>query len=522
MKNNIYKFLVLLIALQLYNCNEGSLEDLTTNPEVATVASPTQLLTGIQWDFVSFLHGDTYGQYSGAFIQTFAGSHSTGLEVDRYDIDNNTFASFYADPYTGGLFDANVLINKIGPDNNAPHHIGVAKIMSAHALGTLTDVYGDIPYSEAFDYAKNKNPKLDGQEEIYATINTLLLEAVEDLKKTSTTPLSGDFIHNNEPKRWIATAYLLLARYNNHLSHVDPTGSANKALEYIDKAKAAGFTSNAWNFQAEFPAGNSNWVNSWLTFDENPTLFASQNFMNLLTNVPYVTTDLTGKSKELIEKYPYDPRVFVYFNSRDTDVGFIDFVGFPNGELSSNTFGVSKLGDESFYSKEDSPLLLGTHFELLFIEAEAALRANNKNRAATALNNAIASQMSLVVNHGKDQSFRYLSEDKIEDINRADSDKMIDDAFITYKKLNNTTAVNVNLNKIMTQKYIAMFTMNLETWVDVRRHNYQYPSYLTLPAEAKTTSFIRRIMYPNSARTSNSSFKDIPVNKLTDKLWWNK
>ena len=87
----------------------------------------------------------------------------------------------------------------------------------------------------------------------------------------------------------------------------------------------------------------------------------------------------------------------------------------------------------------------------------------------------------------------------------------------------NETAATVTIDKIMTEKYKAMFTMNVETWTDLRRHDFAYPSggYLALPNSSNLTEYIRRGLYPQNELDNNGA--NVPKGvKMTTRLWWDQ
>ena len=497
MKKYIYSILVLFLSMQFTGCSDNTLEELSTDPNNPTKVTPTLLLTAAQTSVLGQF-GYGWDRYAGVFVQTFAGNHATGVNADQYNLQAANFQGDYTGLYRGGLKDAYEIINTQGPAAGADHHVGVAKIIMATGLGYLTDVYGDIPYSEAFKINEFKNPKFDSQEDIYKTINTLLTEAVADLQKTPTLALAGDLIHGNNANKWIGTAYLLLARYENHLSKKDPVGSATRALAYVDAAKAAGFTSSAWDYSMKHDDKDPNWRNPWLNLFENNLIIASANFMGALLSSPYGS---------------WDPRLFAYWNTNSFGAGnpFVNFTGKPNGNPTGNA-SYSPVGDQGYYGKVDSPELIGTYFELLFIEAEAAMRASIPARASTALNAAIAAQVNQVALAGVAHAVKYFP------TTTATATNAITVRANAYIAFNSTTPASVSMAQIMTMKYFAMFTMNLETWTDVRRHDWQYPAYLALPNNAFLSSFIKRGLYPQTELENNTSTPKGVT--MTDKLWW--
>ena len=71
------------------------------------------------------------------------------------------------DAYGGAMKDLKILIEKAGTE--FPHHSGVAKILMALNLATLSDAFNDIPYTEALmgSIDAGLEPSYDSQESIF-------------------------------------------------------------------------------------------------------------------------------------------------------------------------------------------------------------------------------------------------------------------------------------------------------------------------------------------------------------------
>jgi len=141
-----------------------------------------------------------------------------------------------------------------------------------------------------------------------------------------------------------------------------------------------------------------------------------------------------------------------------------------------------------YYGGISASLPLVTFFEAKFIEAEAALRANDKARAAAAFNAAVTANVTK--------------------LGVADPDFIAANA--------NETEATITLEKIMTQKYIAMFTQP-EVWADWRRTNL--PA-LTPNAGANEPAIPRRLTTAQSERLYNSSA--IVVTDILQPVWWDQ
>jgi len=478
------KLCSILAILLLFSCQK-SFEELNTDPNNPVTADVKLVLTAAQDHILSEYSSreESYDFMSGTFIRAFAGTYSF---YDNWNEITNRESDW--DNLYNGLLDAKDVIKR-GTEQELWHHVGVAKILTAHALGYMTDIYGDIPYTEALQGPLQPAPRTDAQQAIYNTIFTLLDESIADLERTPVKALgTEDFVYGGSAQKWKGVAYLLLARYHNHLSIKDPSGSAEDVLDYVDKGLAAGLTASTGDLV--YPYKNSGKDNPWSGFySQNPWMVAAHDFMNLLE-----TTN--------------DPRKENYWTKAIIDGAY------RGKDNSSPTTGnliqtYSRLG--GYFDKKDSPMHLATYAEFRFIEAEAAFRAGDLPRAATACNEGIIASIDKVSSWyagtvSGSQLTQYMQ--KIDDY-----------------KLSNTqeTAQTITLEKIMTQKYVAMFPMNVESWVDVRRHNYQYPSYHEIPRDDNdvpvASSFTWRGLYPQAEVSTNPN---IPQATLYQKLWWNE
>ncbi|WP_272149898.1 SusD/RagB family nutrient-binding outer membrane lipoprotein [Tenacibaculum aiptasiae] len=484
-----YILSVLSLVFLMSSCTDIS--HLNIDPNNPTNAGIPLVFTAgeeaVLYKFGRFTNGTDWDTWSGLWVQTFAGNHGAGINYDVYDIQNvnSTWATQY-----DALNDLKDVIER-GTTQQLWQHVGAAKVLSALQLGTLTSYYGAIPWVEALQGGQNSTPKFDTQEEIYNEIFRLLSEAVVDLDKTTTVNLGAeDFAYGGNKDKWKALAYALEARYRNHFSKKDPAGSATAALTAVTNAKNAGFTAAAYDLTFPYE-GTDKYLNGWFHMFENNQLVASEVFMNTLTNTN-------------------DPRKISYWNNKNTDGFDVGYVGKPNA-LGTTNVSYSPVGPQGFYGKNNSPQLIVTHFELLYIEAEAALRSGDGARAATALNAAIQAQLDLVT----PASITFLT------TSGGDVPAYQTEIANYITNFGSETAATVTLEKIMTEKHKAMVTMNGESWMDVRRHDYQYPATLSIPIKPDgnpvAAQFIQRVPYPQESLNTNSNTpKGVTI---FDKLW---
>lgn len=458
MKNkNIFKIVFACMLLtSIVSCKKGFLEGYDSDPNNPTKVSPDLLLPSAIAG-ASSIYGDDYARFAGIWMQQFAGTDRQFASIDKYnqiptDLDN--IWTFNA--YPGALEDLHLLIKDSEAKENWAYS-GIAKTIMAASMGVMTDCFGDVPYSEAFDPDKTKQPKFDSQQDIYASINTLLTEAATDLdKETVLAPGPDDLFYGGDVDHWKAAINSLKARYAIHLSKKDPNSYAN-ALAAID---AGAFKSNADDLELIFgeTEGNANW---WYAFQEQRAGYLSMG--------KYMVDTMNGLN---------DPRREFYMDS--TGIGF---VGSPAGDPSD----AAVIG--SYYGSINSPIPFISYVEVKFIEAEAAFKTGDLDRAATAHNDAVKASI-LKITGAPDA---------------------------TYEAANaSETAGTITLEKIMLQKYIALFTQ-IESWTDWRRTGLPAIS----PATNNLTNGVipRRFLYAQSELLYN---KNTPTVLITDKVWWDQ
>ncbi len=119
------------------------------------------------------------------------------------------------------------------------HYAGVAKVIRAYGFMLMTDLYGEMPYTEAV--GESATPAYDNGKTIYLGCLSELDEGIEHLQKkqdvTLPTLAEGDFWNNGDVGKWLKLAYLLKARYCNKLSKKN-TGSYKEGKYDADEILA--------------------------------------------------------------------------------------------------------------------------------------------------------------------------------------------------------------------------------------------------------------------------------------------
>jgi hypothetical protein len=480
--NKFKIILTLFVGLLLFGCSEEVMDEInenqsSTNP---TSMSADNLVPDAILKTAYETTATDLAWYTSVFIE-----HNAGTWNQLYDADGRVgleSASLMNNSWNA-IYDVmnllNTIIEKTDPESGEESlnysARGVAQILMAYNLAVATDMWGDVPYSEAFQGAENLNPVYDSQENLYTEIFSLLDNAVANLEQVSGIDAT-DFIYGGDPESWIKAAHALKARYALQLSKVN--GEATAAQAALDAIAAGGFDSADDDMLFEYGAYPQN--NPWGTFyygrDQHSV---SSTFFNLLDErndprIPYLISTVDGN---------YEPA--------------------PIGEAAQTFSGYSKslIATSGARWNLQVPTPIITYHEQKFIEAEAKFYLGDATWE-TALEEAI------------DESFKYTG---VHVYGEALPDTMAtaDDHYFEQEVQPRLTAGN-ELEEIMTQKYIAMFEQrSIQAYNDYRRTGYpemQNPNN-------ETVGFPHRMPYALSETQSNPD--NVPdVDIYSDKIWW--
>lgn len=392
-------------AVGLTSCNKWINEDINVDPNNPADASMDLMLPAVEAGWAYLLGGDL-GRYNSVFTQHHAGVDRQHLGFDVYVFTESDVNNSYEAAYQSVIGDL-MVIEKKAAETGSPHYEGAAKVMMAQVMMQMTDLYGDLPYSEAGQGLEYIHPKFDTQESIYNAIFTMCSEAADDLAASeSVFTLGGsDMIYGGDLAAWTSLAHATAARAHLHLSKRDASHYA-QALAEVD---AAGDLPTA---QVFFYASSTNANPLYQFMDQRGDIRMGANLMTIMS----------GSN---------DPRIGAFASATEDGTFYGSPAGEPNNAAST---------PGPFYSSIDSKVVIMSNYELKFIEAEAALGTGDVARAANAHNSAVLASLADV--------------------------GVSDPAFeAAHAAFDGTT---ITLNEVMTQKYVAMYTQP-ESWTDWRR-----------------------------------------------------
>jgi hypothetical protein len=475
------------------------LTSLNQNPNQPTTAPATALFTNAT---VS-----TVGRFNGSFntlsmTELFA-QHIAQVQYvdeDRGHIRSTTIDGLFSGIYINELEDYQKVIDQ-GQAAKAAGIFGPAQVMQSWVFQNATDLWGDIPYSEALkgDIPGGPlKPKYDTQKDIYYGLLKTLTDAASALKGATDAGLgSTDPIYKGDAAKWAKFANSLRARLALRMSKADPS----KADAELRAALAAGvMTSNADNAQMAWP-GDGVFDNPW-----------AANFAG---------RDDHRMSKTLLDTMVTlgDPRVKIYAQPTKADPNV--YAGLQNGldNATANSFfnttsrpgaifypGSTVYGTFGTSAGKKTPSNLLVYAEVAFIQAEAA----EKGMAGLS-----ASQAAGFYNAGVRASILQWGG------SNADADAYLAKPGVAYQ------GGAAGLRQIGLQKWIALFTQGTEAWSEWRRTGNpatikvgpkQYPDVPGVP---------RRLTYPSNEQSVNAaSLAEAIARQGADTylthVWWDK
>ena len=220
---NIASFMMLLtLGGGLSSCSDSYLEDVNTDDSKAETIDPNaQLTTTLLQTYGDFSLMDTYRSYITGFTQYYAG----GWNVSNYAGAVYPKDSEMAYPWNR-YYQISIknLVDAIHRTGDMPNTNAALRIHRAYMMAVLSDIYGDIPCTEAgMSFIDgNATPKYDTQEEVYDFIFSELKACAAQLG-TGTDAISGDVTSlGGDSEAWKRYANTLRLRYAMRISDVAP------------------------------------------------------------------------------------------------------------------------------------------------------------------------------------------------------------------------------------------------------------------------------------------------------------
>jgi hypothetical protein len=473
---NIKITLAGLIALFLFqSCSEDKLDEINTNAN-NPLDVPTQLIiTDVMTATAFSVTGSDYSFYAGVYAELNAGSFGQMYNAQNRDGEpqlastyNNSWNNSYAQ-----LSTLKRIIEKCsdgGKESGNYATLGIAQILYAYNLAILTDLFGDIPNSEALIPKEIMQPKLDKQETVYLEIFQKLNDGISNLNRQTNYAGLGvqDLVYAGNAAKWKKAANGLLARYTMRLSLKKPNYLG--VISYVD----ASFATSS----EEFKFSNALVPNPYARFEINRGyLSVAKSFYD-----------------KMLDNGSADARAAGFFTKKS------GLVKTFNNSI-ANEVNAQGLYSISALISEKNPIYLMSYHELLFLKAEAQARLGQDVNALATLKLAIKAAFT------KSQTVTFTA---------AQAD--------TYIATIPVLTGNALLKKIMVEKYISFYeNEGIEAYNDIRRLNAMGNGDLIPLVHPKPNFFPKRFGYGNSDVSTNPNVKAAfgdGTYVYSENVWW--
>ncbi|MEP1486971.1 MAG: SusD/RagB family nutrient-binding outer membrane lipoprotein [Algibacter sp.] len=477
MKKIIY--IITILSLATSSCTED-FEAINTNPNAPVSVQPSLLLRQVIYNFGEEM------SYEGFVAGDLLAQHRTALDFNLFDrhalkspqLGGNPWPVFFTN-----LRDNDIILNQSKTINAFNVYEGPALILKAYMAAGLTDLFGNIPYFEAFNGTNgNVTPAYDEQEAIYLNADGILdnldkgILAIENYNDA--IPLEGDILFDGDLQAWILFA---------------------NALKIKNLLRISNKVDISVELQALFDAGNyiktnsQNAVFDFTNSDPNSFRLAQLRVGDFNNFVLSETMEniLTGLNDTRINT------LFRPFSNATTN----DYNGLLNGidaTSTSVTLADYSLAGTAF--REDTSTLDAnfiTAWEVHFALAEAATKG------------LITADAQALYNTGITLAFEYWNTE------------------LPIDYLTGTAAFNAPgttpLQQIITQKWIANIINGYEGWIEYRRTGF--PELKTISASLNNDLIPTRMPYPAEEATLNADNYNKAAlatddNSINSKVWW--
>ncbi len=453
------------------------------------------------------LAGDIYSGYMGAIGVWNSGSNNTTYNLAFGDWNDVAFNVAFTK-----VMPAWKQITTLVKDEENSITYALAQVLKVAAMHRVTDNYGPLPYLK-FGHGGITTP-YDSQEVIYQSFFTDLDEAIAIMgdfvqKSPTARPLKKfDLVYGGDFSKWLKFANSLKLRLAVRMAYVAP----DLAKKYAEEAVASGvILANSDNALLKSGNGISIFNPLKKCWDDYSDCRMGANMESFLTGYKDERLSKFFRESSLADGGFHGVRNGVYIFSKDSYLP----LSTPNIETTT-------------------PIQWMCAAEVCFLRAEGAIRGWNMGATAQELyeQGVRTSFEQWNANPGEylndKESMPAAFIDKVASASILAGDKRLSTITIAW---NDKDAFELQLERILTQKWIAMFPDGQEAWTEYRRTGYPkvFPVAVNNSGNTIDTDLqIRRITFPKTEYNNNEAEVRNAVTLLGGadtggtKLWWDK
>ncbi|MHA4806544.1 SusD/RagB family nutrient-binding outer membrane lipoprotein [Flavitalea flava] len=519
-------FFIFLTAM-LLSASCKKVTDINTDPTKSTNMDPAKQVALIQVRFSGEL---TVNERLGIILTMPLVQQIGGIWENRYGqmyIENKQYQyDFWETTYPNDVLNIVDAVNRTKGDAGRTNLNAIARIMKVVVFGRLTDVYGDIPYSEAGAAFSNGvvRPKYDSQESIYTDFFKELNEAATALD-ISKDPLDNDLFYNGNIAEWKKFAHTLHLRLAMRLVKVNPELAKKEALAAFSDGV---FTSNddicmlshqdvqnayddirgngvsvALNQQEVLPRANNTLVNA-LKNTNDPRLNYLIRCYQDKSYQPFNRIDITDQVKAQVGVFGVNKGSYIW-----DDWANSFNISIPGAAAYTVSNNEQKAQLANFLIRNNAPFFHLTYAETEFLLAEASIRWPGEFGGTADAHYAAGITAAC-------KQLSYFPE----------GPALSDNEIGTFIQ-GNPLQPGKEIELINTQLWIALLLNGPEAFANWRRTGY--PKFVpAITSESTTTSIPRRFEYPLSEHEQNSANIATAIQALggqddwNGRVWWDK
>ena len=570
MKKNILNLKKILLAstvigaLFLSSCDKG-FEEMNKNPMSPTGTDIGPMFNGV----VSSLCWNSNEQFYlwneifypetelGALTSEAWGNYSIGVDA----VWNNYYLAL------ANIHDIDKRLDEMcekAGDNEIDDKVRAQLIvLEAYKTLKVTDMFGDIPYSEAgyiwYDTEANRKPKYDSQESIYKTVLAELAWAREILNSNNALTSLGnqyytlgayDVMYHNDYNKWGKIANSLILRHGMRMRHKDPAFADTLLQTAFNKPVIDDYYYSGNGGFALWPVfwGTSFGDEGW-AFREHKNLRMGETVFAQMS-----------KPTDSVDNEIFDPRVYIFFDTNNKTADYPEGAwraypqlrdantptegGTPYSSARDKNYGFKGpaclYSPFNFYLIRDHvfvPQIMISPAEVCFIKAEMMIKGivpggigmMTDEMIRKGIEHSFLMWLQLPI-YGTETTYKYIYEDLQKILNEGDlyslsysyASKIFNE--MVYNDLNFAYSEEAYLEFIYQQRWLDLFRQANEAWSLTRR---------TIGTDATTPTTIDhqklvtyRLPYPQSEVTYNYDNYNEQVKKMSHgdtretKVWW--
>lgn len=539
-------FIAAFISLITVGCKKDFL-DLNVDPNNPATVAPSKILPAALAKTASLMV-DPNLDYPNIWMGfwSFSSTYAIPTTERDYTYPSSSYRqNFFTNGYTNA-YDYQMIINIAQSQNNQAFQ-GIGRIMKAFVMQMEVDLYGDVPYTEAFKTTANQTPKYDKASDIYDSLYAQLTVGINNLKAADTTKdfpdATSDIMFQGSRSKWVKFANTLKLKLLIRQATVTAKAS------YISAKIASDFAPDLSDFLqakeiAQINPGYTNSTNQqnpfWVNFGYSLTNTVTQGsnldvYNGGLPAINFFCNMNDLRVQRLMDYYNYNTTG----NDPGVDINFYNFV--TNSTLGvAFMYGGTEMGaaakaasgstlPTTFSTITNNPVttlmpvksastnaLIFSDFESLFLQAEAVQRGWFANGNAQQL-----------FDDGMTQSFAYdfdiaLTKGRLPLTKYGVTSATIQNDIIASPDNDWPSAQGAGqeIQAIITQKYMALGTYNfLEPWTEYRRTGFPK---VDISTSANGHPIPYRYLYPQREYSVNSA--NVPQQatnaQFNSKLFW--